>query len=270
MKKIILFLTIMASSFSELDGSILRDTTNPPLTNKGSELTYGEFDGNFVKQYNAIQDIVSGENVTAYDAGATYDQYSTDIYERFASYDNRIWKATYNGSPSSFSGQTPAEGSYWTQVSLAQTIPNIMSVADIAASAIAGKKGCCMQYCTAWQEFDSVIDLQSNPVDIVGLEAPGAGKIIVPKFLLFSLDAGGTVYDYNAFGIFLAYSTAPANGFQITQAQINSATDLNHLLAIGGAWVTNDKMVMTANADASQGTGKFYIKVIYQIEDAPF
>lgn len=131
--KYLLLTLITMSSFSELDGMILRDTNNPPLTNKGSELTYGEFDGNFVELYNVVQDIVSGENVTAYDNAATYDAYSTDVYEQFASYNNRIWKAVYAGSPSSFSGVTPAEGPYWTQVSLAQMLPNIMALAEYAA-----------------------------------------------------------------------------------------------------------------------------------------
>ena len=217
----------MASTFSELDGSILRDTSNPPLIDKGSELTYSEFDGNFVKQCNAIQSIVDGSNVEAYDPAATYDQYSTDVYEQYCGYDSRIWKATYNGSPSSFTGQTPAEGSYWTQVSLAQLLPNIMAVADFALQTNA-RRGCCPQFCTAWQSFTNK-DLNSNPVDIIGLEAPGAGKIIVPKFVMFALNAGGTAYDYPVMArLFLAYSTTPtiqATG-DITHMQINSATDI--------------------------------------------
>jgi len=263
------------SNLSDLDTMILRDTTNPPLTNKGSALTYGEFDGNFVEIYNAIQDIVTGENVEAYDAGATYDAYSTDVYEQYCGYDSRIWKAVYAGSPSSFSGQTPAEGAYWTQVSLAQLLPNIMSLADLAYATNA-RRGCCPQFCTAWQSFTNK-DLFTNPVDIVGLEAPGAGKIIVPKFVMFALNAGGTPYDYPVMSaLFLAYSTTPtiqATG-NITHTQINSATDIiineAGVPSSSSVLIANDKMQLTATADATAGDGTYYFKVIYQIEDAPF
>ena len=273
MKNIILILAIMASTFSELDGSILRDTSNPPLIDKGSELTYAEFDGNFVKQYNAIQDIVSGANVEAYDAGATYDAYSTDVYEQYCGYDSRIWKATYNGSPSSFSGQTPAEGSYWTQVSLAQLLPNIMSLAELAYATNA-RRGMCAQYCTEWQAFTQQ-NIFTAPVDITGLPTPGAGKVIVLKYIMYALDAGGTAYDFGAMtAMKLAFSTTPSLPLAtIAQAYTNSATDILRYYSIidgGLALVANDKIVLTAGADATQGNGTYYLKFIYQIEDAPF
>lgn len=273
MKNIILILAIMASSFSELDGSILRDTSNPPLIDKGSELTYGEFDGNFVKQYNAIQSIVDGSNVEAYDPAATYDQYSTDVYEQYCGYDSRIWKATYNGSPSSFSGQTPAEGSYWTQVSLAQLLPNIMALADLSY-ATAARRGCCPQFCTAWQSFTNK-DLNSNPVDITDLAAPGAGKIIVPKFIMFALDYNSVAYNFSAFtGINLIYAGHAAGLLgTIPGFQINGTADIYTVQPITSsstAVYVNTKMQLYATADATVGNSTYYIKVIYQIEDAPF
>jgi len=270
MKNIILILAIMASTFSELDGSILRDTSNPPLIDKGSELTYSEFDGNFVKQYNAIQSIVDGSNVEAYDPAATYDQYSTDVYEQYCGYDSRIWKATYNGSPSSFTGQTPAEGSYWTQVSLSQLLPNIMAVADFALQTNA-RRGCCPQFCTAWQAITSQ-NLFTSPVDVVGLEAPGAGKIIIPKFIIWALEYNGVAYDYTD-GLTLGYSTDMANATEyITFPNLNATTDKNMTKpSNGNIYVVNDKMQIGVNtADATVGNGTFWIKVIYQIEDAPF
>lgn len=118
------------SILSTLDSLILRDTSHPPLTNKGSELTYAEWDARTIGFYDAIQSIVSGQGVTAYDAGATYDMFSTSIYEQFASYDGRIWKAVYTGSPSSFSGQTPSESIYWTQVTLAEVFPDVLKIID--------------------------------------------------------------------------------------------------------------------------------------------
>lgn len=118
------------SILGDLDDLILRETANPPLVTKGAELTYAEMDTRIIGFYDAVQSIVSGVNVTAYDAGATYDQYDTDIYKRFAGYNSRIWKAIYNGSPSIFSGQTPAEGVYWTQVSFAEMFQDPLAAID--------------------------------------------------------------------------------------------------------------------------------------------
>lgn len=257
------------SILSELDDLILRDTSNPPLTDKGATLTYGEFDGNFVKLYNALQDVVSGENVEAYDAGATYDKYSTDVYEKFVGYDGRIWEAVYNGSPSAFSGQTPAEGLYWTQITVAQLLPNILMLAEL--SNVAGR-GMCPQFCTEWQAFTEQ-DLNSNPVDITGLPAPGAGKIIIPKFLAISLDAGGTPFNFGVLGLHLAFSTTPTTPVIIVDPTvINSASDITTTYGAGGgaSYIANDKMVLGAAADATLGDGTYYIKVIYQIESTAF
>lgn len=116
------------SVLSDLDDLILRSKSHPPLSTKGSELTYGEWDDQSILVYDAVQSIVSGSNVTAYDAGKTYDMFSTDVRDQYAGYDGRIWKASYVGSPSTFSGQTPEEGIYWTQVTLAEMIPNILTL----------------------------------------------------------------------------------------------------------------------------------------------
>lgn len=128
------------SILSELDDLILRSVSHPPLTTKGSELTYTEWDTHVTAIYDAIQSIVSGQGVTAYDAGRTYDMFSTDIYDQYAGYDSRIWKASYVGSPSGFSGQTPSESIYWTQVTLAELIPDVLKMVDVATSNFAPYK----------------------------------------------------------------------------------------------------------------------------------
>lgn len=257
------------SAISDLYTLILRETNNPPLTDKDAELTYAELDGNFVKTFDALQAVLSGVNVEAYDAGATYDQYSTDVYQQFAGYDSKIWKAVYNGSPSAFSGETPAEGVYWAQVSLAQLLPNIMMLVEL--SNVAGR-GMCPQFCTEWQSFTNQ-DLFTNPVNITGLPAPGVGKIIVPKFVVFALDAGGTAYDFDVNGLRIAFASAPTTAFgaAIVQSVANSATDVYRTNTITiASLIPNDGLVLTAAADATVGDGTYYVKVIYQIENAPF
>lgn len=118
------------SVLSELENMVLRALVHPPLPTKNAELSYVEQDTRIAAIYDAVQSIVSGQGVTAYDAGATYDMFSTSIYEQFASYDGRIWKAVYTGSPSSFSGQTPSESIYWTQVTLAEVFPDVLKMID--------------------------------------------------------------------------------------------------------------------------------------------
>lgn len=114
------------SILSTLDDLILRSVSHPPLTTKGSELTYAEWDAHVTAIYDAIQSIVYGGNVTAYDAATTYDDSSDDIYVKYASYDSRIWQAI-----GTFSNETPEEGIYWTQVTLAELIPDILKLIEV-------------------------------------------------------------------------------------------------------------------------------------------
>jgi hypothetical protein len=164
------------SVFSELDNMVLRETSNPPLTTKGSELTFEEMDARIIAMYDVVQSIVSGVNVTAYDAGTTYDAFDTDIRKRFASYDSKIWEAAYVGSPSTFSGQTPEEGVYWTQVTLAELMPNILPLANFATH-ISNTNNACPTYCAKLTiPSADVLQLNSTPLTIVA--AQGAGTAI--------------------------------------------------------------------------------------------
>lgn len=256
------------SVLSELDNLILRETSNPPNSTKGSALAYSEFDGNFIKFYNVVQSVVSGENVTAYDPAATYDAQSTDVYQKYASYDNRIWKVVYTGSPTSFSGVTPEEGSYWTQITLAELLPNIMSIVQWADS-LDEDRITSSEFETAWMALTNQ-DLNSNPVDLI--DAPGAGKAVIPTMLLFQLGAGAAAYDFGATGLHLVYSTNTGEILaQIAQSDINSVTDVNAGSTVftnaGTDFITSDKLQLYAAADATQGTGIYYVKLFYKVID---
>lgn len=120
------------STLSDLDLMVLREEVYPPLVTKNAELTFEEWDNRAIDLYRAVQDIVSGDNVEAYNPATVYDGTSSDVYAKFAGYNSRIWQAVFAGT---FSGQTPAEGIYWTQVTLAQLLPNVLKLAEIGSGA---------------------------------------------------------------------------------------------------------------------------------------
>jgi hypothetical protein len=256
------------SILSLLNTLILRSTTNPPLTNKGAAVAASEEDGNWVKVFNALQDVVNGANVTAYDAGNTYDYYSTDVAEKFAGYDNKIWKAVYVGSPSNFSGQTPAEGSYWTQVTLAQILGNPIALTKMA-EAFDDTRGASIIYETDWLLLTEK-DIFTNPVTI--LLSGGVSVFIVPISATWSLDAGATAFDFGGAGIWIAYDSDPTTKLcAFSQSRINSATD-NFRESHAGAVdiIENDKLIITSGADATVGDGTYYCKLRYRIVQKPF
>tara|TARA_R110000772_G_scaffold206584_1_gene317133 strand:+ start:1036 stop:1785 length:750 start_codon:yes stop_codon:yes gene_type:complete len=115
------------SLLEDLNSLIVRETVHPPLVTKGSELTYAEWDARTIAIFDAIQEITSGANVTAYNPATTYDDSDPSIYLQYAGYDSKIWKAI-----GTFTGQTPAEGIYWTRVALANVIPDVLRLVDAA------------------------------------------------------------------------------------------------------------------------------------------
>lgn len=70
------------------DTLVLRDTSNPPLINKGAVLDIADFDGNFVKIYNDFLALSVTNGVLAYSAGTTYD----DTVVQYATFNGRTWK----------------------------------------------------------------------------------------------------------------------------------------------------------------------------------
>lgn len=170
------------SVLGDLDSIVLRETSHPPLSTKGSELTYAEWDAQTTKIYDAIQSIVSGTNVTAYDAGTTYDDSSSDVYLKFAGYDGRIWQAI-----GSHSGNTPEEGTFWTQVTLAELLPDVLKVADQSAS-----DGVVVKHKKLTIESADVLTLNATPITIV--DAPGSGYAIEVMSASVSVDFDTTPY----------------------------------------------------------------------------
>ena len=237
------------SILSDLDTLVLRQTSHPPLTTKGAELTYAEMDARATAMYDAIQSIVSGENVTAYDAGATYDQYDPDIYKRFAGYNGRIWKAIYSGSPSTFTGETPSESVYWTQVTLAQLLPNVLKLAEIGSGASQSVKTIKLHIPTA-----EVLTLSSNP-KAFGITVPAGyyAKVLdVDASMIYNttqyatngnigvryVGANSSVYGFDDNGFLFGALSRTVSGTKVmidglTDTQIIEATDLEVYVETG-------------------------------------
>lgn len=257
------------SNLSDLDTMILRDTTNPPLTDKGSALTYGEFDGNFVEIYNAIQDIVNGANVPAYDAGATYDLYSTNPAEKFASYNSRIWQAAYVGSPSSFSGQTPAEGSYWTQVSLAQMLGNPVALTKIAEAFDDTLDAAAIYSAELDITTAQVLALNGTPLEIVA--APGAGYAIAVIGASFKSTFNSVAYATNT-NLMLITDTATSEQFNYSTGLAFTVSTHKQMVvksagAVGLTQLIENKalQVKVETGDPTAGNSGIKIYITYRI-----
>lgn len=82
------------------DTLVLRDTANPPLTNKQAVLDIADFDNNFIKIYNDFLALSVTNSVDAYNAGTIYD----DTIVQYATFSGRTYK-WINGTPGS--GVTP-------------------------------------------------------------------------------------------------------------------------------------------------------------------
>jgi len=183
------------SALSDLDDIVLRSVVNPPLTTKGSRLSYSELDNHAVKLYDAVQSIVSGANVTDYDNSKTYDKFSTDIRDRYVGYNNRIWEAAYVGSPSTFSGQTPAEGIYWTQVTLAELMPNILPLARLADELTSTNQPLATYVNNSIIASADVLTSNATPIN---LSVPRqSGQTILPIAATVGIDSITTPYNTN-------------------------------------------------------------------------
>jgi hypothetical protein len=149
-------------------------------------------------------------------------------------------------------------------------LPNILELARFAENIETGLETTAI-FETAWQSFTNQ-DLNSNPVDITGLEAAGAGTAVVPVAVYFSLDAGATTYDFGVGGISLIYSGATSPIVNISQSAINSASDVHGVYKVQdtAAIDANTKMQLYSLADATQGDGTYYVKVLYKIITLPF
>lgn len=229
------------SILSTLDNMVLFNTNHPPLGNKaGSPLTPAEWDARITAIYDAIQSIVSGANVAAYDAGRTYDQYSTDVYDQFASYDSRIWKAVYNGSPSTFSGQTPAEGVYWTQVTLAEMLPDVMKLAEASSSS-----GVVIKEASLLIPSSKVLTLHDTPLDIVPAKS---GIIINPIDGSVSIDYGTTPYDTNVGLQLIQDNGGSFKPILSSLTALNASTSVTRKLSMSSSFAAGDSQLLVNTA----------------------
>lgn len=188
------------STLSALDAMVLRETVYPPLTTKAAELTYGEWDQRVIDMYAAIQDIVSGGNVEAYNPATVYDSTSSNPYLNFVGYDSRIWQAVFAGT---FSGQTPAEGVYWTQITLAQMLPNVLKLVEVGNGIVSGSKRVKLVVPAV-----EVNQLFTTP-KLFGISCP-AGFYIKPVSIQFGIDFNTTQYATNfGVGVRAVGATAP-------------------------------------------------------------
>lgn len=135
--------------------------------------------------------------------------------------------------------------------------------------AIPKSRNNCTQYCTDWLMTQSKT-LNSTPLDIAGMEAPGVGRVLIPRQVLIKILADGVAFDYVG-SLQLKWGGQPLGETTVVvEADLNGAVDYTVSLYLGGSINPNDKLqLFVGGADAKVGTNKIYYKVIYQEEAAP-
>lgn len=248
------------STLSALDAMVLRETVYPPLTTKSSELTFAEWDQRVIDMYAAIQDIVSGGNVEAYNPATIYDSTSSDPYLKFAGYNSRIWQAVFAGT---FSGQTPAEGVYWTQITLAQMLPNVLKLVEVGNGTSQAVKTAKLTVATA-----DVLTGFATPIPF-GLTVP-AGYYVQPLSVQFGVDFNTVAYATNT-GVAIravgadtyiaAHATALAATLsRVANLSINNSPSAGQTQYIDGADI--EFFVQTGNPTAGDSNVDVYMTYI--------
>lgn len=129
------------------DSLILRQTTNPPLTNKNDFLTSEDFDSNFVKIYDDLVGMLVTSGVLDWNVSNTYD----DTIEQFAMYNGRLYRYIYSSPSTGVIPAAPGSEDYWIEIFptdlahrknsdtiLAEGTPDEVSAAEIKAFIAAG------------------------------------------------------------------------------------------------------------------------------------
>lgn len=89
------------------DSLVLRETSNPPLTNKNDFITNADFDGNFIKIYNDLSALLNTTSVEDYDISTTYN------LGDYAVSGSKLYQSI---SASPFSNITPPDATRWLEV----------------------------------------------------------------------------------------------------------------------------------------------------------
>lgn len=93
-----------------VDTLVLRETNNPPLTNKNDNIENVDYDENWIKAYDDFLSLAFSAYITTYNALTVYDS-STNP---FASYNSRTWRWI---DASSGSGVTPGtDPAKWVEI----------------------------------------------------------------------------------------------------------------------------------------------------------
>jgi len=88
---------------------LLRTTSNPPLTTKGSAILMTEYDATLIALYNILVEQSQSSYVVAYSASVYYE----NVVNNYVVYSNQLWKCL---SVTPIIAITPVEGVNWTAV----------------------------------------------------------------------------------------------------------------------------------------------------------
>tara|TARA_R110000765_G_scaffold53454_9_gene107207 strand:+ start:173 stop:793 length:621 start_codon:yes stop_codon:yes gene_type:complete len=86
---------------------ILRQEINAPLTTKGSELTFADYDNSLIAIYNSLVSLSQSSNVDAYDAAANY------YLDNAVMYSGQLYKCIVAGP---ITAVTPTDVAGWDEI----------------------------------------------------------------------------------------------------------------------------------------------------------
>lgn len=129
-----------------IEDILLRSTSHPVLTTKGSELTFGEGDNNWIEIYEALAGILDASNVAPYNPATTYTGTT------YVTYGGNLWVHVTSSS----SGVTPG------------TNPAVWSLTSVGALSHAQNTDTYLAYGTANEVSASAIKAFFNDQYVTG------------------------------------------------------------------------------------------------------
>lgn len=252
---------------SKLDTVVLRATSYPPSTNKGSKLTHSELDINQGVFLDLLLGLMNPGGIANYNAGTTY---SLNDYVR------------YGGELYIYIYATPASGkqpdtnpTYWTWKNPAVLIHQHINSSVLAAteeSFTTALKGVYDNAATNGLEIlpmtvttGDLISLNSTPFVLVPVS--GATQYTDIISITAFLAAGGTVYNFVA-DLIIQFTSLGSPVFTLSKDCINSAVDCIYKLVQGSVTdsqlALQDSVEITSTANPTQGDGTLYLNIIYK------